>query len=194
MLLSRLKSETRALHDRVEGDLDLVLQRITPEGYRLLLERFHGFYAPWERAVARTLGSPLPQFFAERRKAGLLAEDLRFFGGPEVPSRPSRSACSFPILGDHARVLGSMYVVEGATLGGQVISRRLEGQLGLAEGRGYSFFRSYGADVGRKWQAFREVLLSHSSAENDEVMVRSACDTFLALHHWLCSPDPGRTW
>ena len=51
-----------------------------------------------------------------------------------------------------------MYVLEGATLGGAVISRNVRAVLHLGPHNGASFFASYGADVGANWKAFCEAL------------------------------------
>ena len=79
--------------------------------------------------------------------------------------------------------LGSMYVFEGATLGGQFITRHLAGRFGLPAAGEY--FNSYGDDVGRMWKAFRGVLLEHSSPEADPVIIGAAVDTFERFGRWL---------
>jgi heme oxygenase len=81
-------------------------------------------------------------------------------------------------------VLGALYVFEGATLGGQLISRHLEEKLGLRDGAGYRYYRSYGPDVGRRWQEFRALLQEHATTGSDDAIVASAADTFERLHAW----------
>jgi heme oxygenase (biliverdin-IX-beta and delta-forming) len=76
--------------------------------------------------------------------------------------------------------------MEGATLGGQLISRHLEQALGLKDGNGYAFFSSYGQEVGAMWRGFREMLIQQSSTSADDAIVRGATDTFHAMHAWLC--------
>ncbi len=78
-----------------------------------------------------------------------------------------------------------MYVLEGATLGGQFIARHVERALGLAGGRGYSFFRGYGEDTGRMWRSFREELGDRAPALEADEIVASACGTFDRFHNWL---------
>jgi heme oxygenase len=90
-----------------------------------------------------------------------------------------------PRLETAAEVLGSMYVLEGATLGGRFVARHLECILGLSDGLGYSFFRPYGEELGRMWQAFGEVISAHSSPEADPAIIASAVETFESLGRWL---------
>ena len=88
-------------------------------------------------------------------------------------------------------MLGALYVFEGATLGGQLISRHLEEKLGMRDGVGYRYYRSYGADVGRRWQEFRGLLLKQSMAGSDDAIVAAAVDTFERLRAW-CVTDHER--
>ncbi len=50
--------------------------------------------------------------------------------------------------------LGCLYVLEGATLGGQVISRHLA-KLGIGPENGGRFFNGYGARTGEMWKSFQ---------------------------------------
>jgi heme oxygenase len=53
----------------------------------------------------------------------------------------------FPTLADSGALIGTLYVIEGATLGGKVISRHLKDSLGLGPTSGAHFFNGYGNTV-----------------------------------------------
>ena len=78
-----------------------------------------------------------------------------------------------------------MYVLEGATLGGQIISRHLQTQLGINEKSGCAFFGSYGQEVGPLWKSFIAVLSKYpkTQAQNEKI-VQSACRTFQSFQDW----------
>jgi heme oxygenase len=183
MILQRLREETRPAHDRIERDLESLRAHTCIAHYRLLVARFFGFYADWEPAIAATLADE--HFFAPRRKLHLLERDLAFLGYDMDAVRALPRCRNLPPLTSMAETLGSLYVLEGSTLGGQVIARRLERSLGFSDGRGYAFFRSYGREVGAMWRAFGERLLAQP-ADAGEACVRSAQLTFARLHGWLC--------
>ena len=126
----------------------------------------------------------LAAFFNDRRKVPKLLADLEFLGYEAADRLPM--CRSLPPLDSVPGILGSLYVVEGATLGGQLISRHLERTLGLREGRGYAFFSSYGPQVGSRWRSFRDVLLSCSTEQDDDRIVDSATATFRGMYAWLC--------
>ena len=82
-------------------------------------------------------------------------------------------------------LLGSLYVLEGATLGGQILSRHFVTQFNLSCRQGCSFFAGYGSETGRRWRAFCELLNSYSSPDGDAVIVQSAIQTFRCFENWL---------
>jgi heme oxygenase len=98
-------------------------------------------------------------------------------------------ASSLPPLPGLPEALGSCYVLEGATLGGQIILRHLQRHFGGIPAGDFAFFRAYGEDVGPMWKAFGEALNRASMAEDsllfDARVVQGAKDTFEAFERWL---------
>jgi len=183
-LLERLKIETRAAHDRIEGAIDLDRRIASREAYRDLLIRFHGFHKAWESAAAGM--APDRGFFQNRCKTRLLARDLEALGlAPEEIERLPQCHPLMPLPAPEA-VLGSMYVVEGSTLGGAIIAREVERRFGYTAQTGCAYFRSYGRDIAAMWKSFGAILLEASSPKTDDVIVASAQKTFDVMHDWLC--------
>ena len=84
------------------------------------------------------------------------------------------------------RVLGCLYVIEGATLGGQVITRHLEKNLGITPESGGAFFAGYGAETGARWKEFCALLTAAAErVSGEDEIVASANDTFATLGRWL---------
>ena len=164
--------------------MDLERRISSRDAYRDLLIRFHGFHKAWEEAAADR--APDRTFFERRRKSQLLVKDLKVLGlkSDEIIQLPQCRPL-MPLPAPEA-VLGSMYVVEGSTLGGAIIAREVERRLGFAAETGCAYFRSYGRDIAAMWKSFGAVLLEASSPEADDVMVESAQKTFDVMHDWLC--------
>lgn len=154
-ILTAVRAATRPLHDALEADLDMVSRLTTEAGRRQVLAAFLGIYEPAEQTLAPLL-APLPALdYPQRLKAPRLRADLADLGLTDgaIAALP-RSAP--PRLTSAAEALGFAYVLEGATLGGRIIRRRV-----LAAGQpatGLSFFDFYGAETGPRWQAFCAVL------------------------------------
>jgi heme oxygenase len=183
-LLERLKIETRPAHDRIEKAMDLDRRIASREAYRDLLIRFYGFHKAWESNAASL--APDRTFFQRRCKADLLAQDLKALGldADQIIQLPQCHPL-MPLPAPEA-VLGSMYVVEGSTLGGAIIAKEVERKLGFGPETGCAYFRSYGRDTAAMWKSFGRVLLAASSPETDDLIVASAQNTFTVMHDWLC--------
>jgi heme oxygenase (biliverdin-IX-beta and delta-forming) len=183
-LLERLKIETRSAHDRIERAIDIEERIASKDRYRRLLVKFYGFHSAWEEAAGAS--APDPDFFRQRRKTGLLVRDLQALGMRPDEIRELPRCRPLMRLSSPEAVLGSMYVVEGSTLGGAIIARDVERHLGLTAETGCSYFRSYGRDTARMWSAFGAMLLAASSPAADDAIIRSAGETFDVMHDWLC--------
>lgn len=174
--LDALRSGTDDIHRRLEGDLPLVRPDLTIDGYHAVLGRFWGLVAPLEEALERA-GVPLVDW-PDRRKAPLLAADL--------PTLDCLARCDeLPPLEGGDAVLGCLYVLEGSTLGGRHVAAHVDRTLGVGA-VGTRYFRSYGGQVGARWQGFRDGVAERADAGGDvDVMVVSARSTFELFHRWL---------
>jgi heme oxygenase (biliverdin-IX-beta and delta-forming) len=192
-LLSRLKHETAACHTRLENALDMMRDDLQRDEYIALLERFFGYVSPWEDAVAARMPASLQSFFDERRKAHLLAADLDALTGERRPpgTVPHADALDdLPPMNNLGAAFGSMYVMEGSTLGGRFIAPHVAQVLKLEAGEGNTYFNGYGARTGSMWNAFRETAdASVPESEYDDA-VAAAIATFETLHAWLCPGSP----
>lgn len=180
-LPERLRAETHAQHQRIESAFALPRTR---EEHRRRTEVFFGFVEPLERNVNVTLGEPHP-LTAGRAKTGWLRADLRAQGLTDAAIDALPRCPDLPDVSTPAQALGALYVFEGATLGGQIISRHLEQELGYTNGEGYRYFQSYGPDAGRKWQEFRGFLQQPAEPAAADRTVAAAGETFSKLQAWL---------
>ena len=182
-IMARLREETRPQHERLERELGLGARAPARARVLELLFRFHGFFTGWEPAVQVQLRDEA--FLTPRMKLPMLRRDLASLGlSPREIERipvcpdPASFSCA-------AGAMGSLYVVEGSTLGGQIINRRLAGASWLPA-EGLTYFRSYGPAVGEMWRAFRDKVEQTSSPGADDRMLHSARLTFARLESWLC--------
>ena len=124
---ARLRAETRHQHAAVESTLAFLVPDVRPAAYRAFLARWHGFHRVAEPRLdawhvrARLLDWP------PRRKLRLLEDDLRALGVGREQVRRLPVCPDVPAVGGTATALGVLYVVEGSTLGGAVLRRRLAG-------------------------------------------------------------------
>lgn len=181
--LSRLRDATRDEHQRLEDSLDILGQITRPAGRRRLVERFHGLHAGAERALSPLLSQVKGLDYDARSRLPFLAADVTLLGGH--PGRLPLCAPAPPA--DLAEALGVFYVLEGSTLGGHVIRKRLAAEGG--SDRGLSFLDPYGARVGARWRAFLDILERETPSDaSREAAVGGARAGFALTRAWLCDP------
>ncbi len=159
-LLQQLKAETRPHHERAERVVRLMSPGLSPEGYRRHLEALHAVHGALEPLLAQALdGFSSELLLAERWKLPLLREDLLALGHDEASLARLPALAHPPSVPGVPEALGALYVLEGSTLGGQIILRQLVRHFeGQSVGR-FAFFRAYGDAVGPMWKSFGEAAL-----------------------------------
>jgi heme oxygenase (biliverdin-IX-beta and delta-forming) len=179
-----LRRATDIQHRNLERNLDLLRSSFTRQHYVAMLRRFYGFHHAWEPQVAAQLDSELPDFFAPRRKLHNIEADLRYFGSEVEDVLRIPSCTTVPTLHSTGSALGSMYVIEGSTLGGRILTRHFGEHLGLLPDAGCRYFSGYEGRTAQMWSAFGELITSRPEAENDD-MLDAAVATFDSLGQWL---------
>jgi heme oxygenase (biliverdin-IX-beta and delta-forming) len=190
MITESLKTATRIPHAELEKTLVARIRGTrTRSDYRQLLELFYGFYKPLEECIAPFLGDGLPDF-ADRRKAASILHDLRPLDG----SHAQKLCTDLPHIRNVSQSLGAMYVMEGSTLGGRIITKMLSGNLQDEPGITFSFFEGYGDQTDTMWAAFKDKLNNHSNdTASQEEMITAAHETFIKFKHWIVQYEQAAT-
>lgn len=168
VVLQSLRDATHAAHVRINHHP--YLAGLTKPGYpldhyRSLLMAYFHLYGSVERQIdGFASGNAIPfTYGTARRKLPWLQADLHFFGmdpqNSDVVDPPVARLPEYPAVvafEDIGALIGTLYAIEGATLGGQVISRHLQATLGLTASTGARFFNGYGdsASTQQHWQEF----------------------------------------
>lgn len=194
-ILSRLRADTRLEHDALEELLNLMSAALTAQTYRQRLEQFYGFYAPLELALQKSLTETIDRFgnlnFSQTihsvlevrlNKTACLQRDLQYLGAnPEALPRCD----DLPPVDTQARVLGCLYVMEGATLGGRLITQHIQTTLEITPTTGGCFFEGYGCDTARMWRETQQLIVASAFDQTTETeIVKSAVRTFACLRRW----------
>jgi len=81
----------------------------------------------------------------------LIKQDLGYLNIAPLQAAPSLKN---PVINSIGQLIGVLYVVEGSTLGAQLIARSLEKHHGLNQTKGGRFFYGYGEETQKNWQDF----------------------------------------
>ena len=189
MILKKLKESTRIQHEQLEKLVNLVDDGISREKYIATLVAFYRFYRSLEPKLERFDFSPFGYDFFKRRRLPLLENDLKALGFSELRDIPIWSG--LPNLETIAEGFGCLYVVEGSSLGGQVILRHLRSKLNLNESNGASFFDIYGHQTGKMWKDFGDTIdrFMNAAGADEEKIILGAIETFEGFSEcFLSSP------
>ena len=177
-ILTRLRQETRPAHDALEQqefNRALTAGTLTEAATHHFLAKLYGFVVPFEEQLRQHAAYFGPEWELERRaRAHLLRQDL-----PQADQLPL--ATNLPPLQTRAQLLGALYVLEGSTLGGQVIAR----QLAKAGIPARAYFSGHAEQTGSLWKSFTALLTEAATPELADDIVASATLTFQRLHEWI---------
>jgi heme oxygenase (biliverdin-IX-beta and delta-forming) len=187
-LILALKIHTAASHADLEKTLDVFSRIQTKSDYARLLGRFLTMYEPLEDQLSRAENWPERGLdFDSLRKASWLREDLAALGAPAHDIDSWERCNQLPETESLGAAIGCLYVLEGSTLGGRVISKRFGETLGIAPGSGGRFFNGYGAETGERWRAFGQWTRAMEEREGflEPEATRAAKETFACFGRWL---------
>lgn len=189
-VLQDLRAGTAELHIALEKRLPFFSNTLDTPAFVRLMQAYYGFYLPLENALINSSSIPPDFDLTPRLKAPTLRADLQALG-LTAQALGSLPQCNhLPVIESAATCLGVLYVLEGATLGGQILRREIASRLGLEAENGAAFLDIYGAATGRRWRDFIEYLGTRPmDAGEREAVVAAAQTTFSCFERWLESRE-----
>lgn len=177
MFSTILREHTHTAHQALEKTLIPYLKAIrNTQDYLQILKWFYNFYAPLEKEISKNLPANLLLDFNQRRKSVLLLNDIQSLTG--ISYLPSATSVNVSISG-LPQAFGSMYVLEGSTLGGNAICKLILRNLPDANETNLTFFTGYGSETSAMWEKFKLILNTYPFDNKQKQMVISgANETF----------------
>jgi heme oxygenase len=191
MFLARMKEATQTFHSELEQYLDIFHAVTTLESYAQLLQKFLCFYLPIEPHLLDVQNRYSMQLDVQQRgKSPLLLRDLSDIGMHRLIAHMLPLCETLPNLTNPAQLWGCLYVLEGSTLGGMLISKHINKVLGLTAEHGCAFFSRYESNGGNMRQMFTQKLEAHACRYHEEdIIIDAACETFVVLSQWLLKEE-----
>lgn len=189
-IMTQLKEYTAEAHHKTEQNafpLALANDTLTINEYSHYLQKWYGYLQPLEDEISRRQEWKEWSFdFESRRKLPLLKQDLLALGLTieDVDNLPI--CTNRPELSSFAEVLGCMYVLEGSTMGGQYIVKKLKLIFPQHMQHNGLFLNSYGSELRSKWAEFAELVQAYSSKQpSHKAILLTAKRTFECFDEWL---------
>ncbi len=182
MLQELLKQKTKPYHDHLEQLMfvDLIMDgSLTPPQYQQLLVTNYLSHVYFEEHVFNNLSDNLKSALQinDRIKLPALLTDIAELQLP-IPQLPEFLTLK-PITVSDASLMGALYVMEGATLGGHVIVKRLLNNVQMQPlDLNYHYYQLYGDTLITKWKQFCHILDSCIAPDNYDETIKGAIDMF----------------
>jgi heme oxygenase (biliverdin-IX-beta and delta-forming) len=185
-----LRTETASVHRRLERTrcfVRLFEPDYSIQEYQDLIAKFYGFFSALEPLIFGNLNQAHQAILGDRTKTALLAKDLVLMGLTETQDIVIPRCKKLPQLTSFARQMGALYVLEGSTLGGRVISKRLKEHFGEIIFEKLNYYQCYGDDLMVNWKSFQEFMAKQFDGNELEIQesINASIDTFTCLEHWL---------
>ncbi len=186
--LQQLRSKTAYSHQLIEQNSmsqSLMSQTVTITQYAQYLKTMYGFVYGFEKMVFPLLKHNELLQIDDRRKSHLIQADL-----VQLNYTAAQPYVNDDLFCTHyqtaAAALGGMYVLEGSTLGGQIISRHLLKVLGDSVVGKTTYLTAYNGQTGGMWKVFLQLLCEiGATAANEDEIIDSAVNTFSLLNKCL---------
>lgn len=182
MIHERLKRLTAPFHTMIEANrfaTSLMSGAMSLDEYGEWLLRYYAFHKRIEECFDLFQNEALAYDLdvEMRKKVALLEADLQSL---DVVI-PADTGCEVHTIGSLHDLFGSMYVLEGSTMGGMVIAKQIERHFGSDAPK--SYFLPYRERHMEMWRGFLSALATfHEKSGEDERIVVAACATYLYLN------------
>ncbi|MEO6136096.1 MAG: biliverdin-producing heme oxygenase [Ginsengibacter sp.] len=175
MLSEELKLKTKQHHQQLEVKIIGAIKSIQHKNdYVQLLQLFAGFFGALEVSIDQIMDLKFLPDYALRRKATALHSDLILLSASLPIKLESQN---LPTIENSLQALGALYVMEGSTLGGQVIAKMILNK--LPEEKAFSFFKSYGEKTNEMWNFFKATIDAIDLTKDEmDIVIESANETF----------------
>lgn len=182
MLQEILKSATSIHHDELEKLMfvnEIMNRTLTKEQYKTLLATNYIIHAAIESKLHEALDEELKTVLniENREKLAALKQDLIEVEMDEKALDAIDLDFLQPEPQNNASALGAMYVLEGATLGGNVIQKKLKANPAF-EGLNLNYYTVYAQNLMPNWLTFVKVLNSSVPESDYPLAEKSAVNTF----------------
>ncbi|MGY6709660.1 MAG: biliverdin-producing heme oxygenase [Rhizobiaceae bacterium] len=174
-MIDNLRAATRLLHERLEERFDAIGLLSDGASRPETMRRYASFHVPADAVLGLALRH-LPSLEMERRARGHLVS----------AHAHGWSWIDFPRPANVADALGMLYVVEGTSLGGNLILKRLRDN--GADRPEFAFLHPYGTETGLMWKRFLNAASAEIGAdpEAQEMACRGAVTAFRHAERVLC--------
>ena len=189
MFLQNLRAFTADCHKQLEQNslsLALLSDAVNENIYSTYLARLYSFVKGFEQYVYPALSNHFLNI-NDRKKAQFIEEDVKALCIAIDKGTLLEEAFFSNTYPDVYMAAGALYVLEGSTLGGQIIVKHLQKAMpaGFVNA---AYFSGYQQKTGSKWKEFLQQLTAlPQSTQEEHQIIAGAITTFKIIDALLCN-------
>ncbi|MBC7457788.1 MAG: biliverdin-producing heme oxygenase [Bdellovibrionaceae bacterium] len=180
-----LKEATHDVHKEIELCIPVLRPDLQIDELRSHLRRVFGFYQPLENKISIFIDQHGDEFEMKRRyKSSLLVNDLIGWGDSRESIHSIHTHSELNDISSLTDLVATLYVLEGSTLGNQIICRALSKNLNVSAFQ-MSFYEGYGADTYSRWRSFKAQAETHTESLDIDLAIKKSREIFQQFTIWL---------
>lgn len=165
MIREILKAETLKDHEYLEDKFNILLSKeLTKKTYLALLKHLYLFHLYFEKNLEELSikNKVIENYLSDRKKSDWLKHDIDILTESSYKvDLGEKSDFHFKDFSNIASLMGAIYVLEGATLGGQIITKKLRAHENLLINEATRFYAGYHENTGKMWRDYLTLLESY---------------------------------
>ena len=166
MLSNFLKENTQKQHQLLEDKFNsnrIFEKSYSVDDYKRLIGLNYQFLLNYEKAIHEALSDDLKDKLdiSSRLKLPIIIKDAENLGLHQNTTENTKEITS------EAEALGMLYVIEGASLGGNVIKKQLQKNPDFSNVE-FNYFGMYGEQIGTFWKNFTSTINTYFSEEQNK--------------------------
>jgi heme oxygenase len=184
LLIDELRNSTKQAHLDLDHKVYPIIQQVrSTEDYAKLLDIFYSYFKPLYGQIDQLLPATAIPDHENRRKPEWILTDKKAMG---IATAEPALCTNLPQLITASAAIGSYYVLEGSTMGGSIISKKIAENLGLKDDSALRFFNGYGEQNRNMWNDFLKMLNAEEAMNlNREELIDAAQKTFVKFKDWI---------
>jgi heme oxygenase len=185
-LFQQLYAATKPAHRALERSLNLLKKPVTAARIERALKKFLGFHLVWESGFANS--EIFTQLMVNRSRGRFAASDLQALGlSHEEIARVPVSEAAAALHRSAEITMGSLYVMEGSTLGGEVIAKALRAEPWVPP-QGLLYFSPPNRDARSDWNELKTWAEARFAPATWDLIEQGAQETFALMNTWHSTP------
>lgn len=193
MFIEKLRSATKEAHVELDHLFYPVIQEIkSKDDYVAVLSMMYSFFKPVYEGIYSSANDNILRLLETRRQPEWILDDISVLTSNTPAAHEPYE--NIPTINNVAEAYGAFYVMEGSTMGGPILVKKIAALLHIENKDGLKFFSGYGSENKNKWQGFISAIDEYAATNTDkqQEIINAATQTFIEFKNCVSKFKNGK--